>query len=100
MDALNAPQRKDLHEDFPLRNFVTCHTCEEPMTAAWSKGRSKRYGVFLLQNEGLLRASQVYTPRKLLKRLLMRSCAQYSLLQACFRLREQCLPNFGTSALR
>lgn len=36
--------RKDLSADFPLRNFVTCHHCAEPLTACWSKGRSAHYG--------------------------------------------------------
>jgi site-specific DNA recombinase len=37
------PTRKDLNEDFPLRGFVTCACCDQPMTAAWSKGRNARY---------------------------------------------------------
>jgi len=47
-----APNRKDLHEDFPLRNFVTCACCDEPMTAAWSKGRTKHYGYYFCKTKG------------------------------------------------
>ena len=48
----NAPQRKDLRRDFPLRNFVACSCCEAPMTSGWSKGRSKYYGYYLCQTKG------------------------------------------------
>ena len=37
------PTRKNLNEDFPLRGFVTCACCDQPMTAAWSKGRNAYY---------------------------------------------------------
>ena len=42
-----APARKDLREDFPLRNFVTCSGCGEALTSGWTKGRSKYYGCYL-----------------------------------------------------
>lgn len=42
-----APARKDIHEDFPLRGFVLCDDCGEPMTSCWSKGRSKHYPYYL-----------------------------------------------------
>lgn len=32
--------RKDYSIDFPLRTFVLCSTCGEPLTAAWTKGRN------------------------------------------------------------
>ncbi|MGF1447610.1 MAG: recombinase zinc beta ribbon domain-containing protein [Pikeienuella sp.] len=35
--------RKDLHEDFVLRGHVACAACGNPMTAAWTKGRSAYY---------------------------------------------------------
>ena len=47
-----APVRKDLHEDFPLRGFVTCGCCNQPMTACWSKGRSTRYPYYLCDTKG------------------------------------------------
>ncbi|MDO8648819.1 MAG: recombinase family protein [Candidatus Peregrinibacteria bacterium] len=39
----HAPQRKDAHKDFPLRNYLACSSCNELVTASWSKGRSKSY---------------------------------------------------------
>ena len=45
----NAPFRKDLQEDFPLRGFVECPSCGNAMTAAWSKGRNKQYPYYLCQ---------------------------------------------------
>ena len=39
--------RKDLNEDFPLRNYVLCRECKHPLTAAWFKGRSKFYAYYL-----------------------------------------------------
>lgn len=35
----NAPTRKDLSMDFPLRGAVLCGCCGSPLTACWSKGR-------------------------------------------------------------
>ena len=37
----NAPARKDINADFPLRGFVLCGDCDKPLTAGWSKGRNK-----------------------------------------------------------
>jgi len=42
-----APARKDIHEDFPLRGFVTCGCCGSPMTSGWSTGRSRKYPYYL-----------------------------------------------------
>ena len=38
---------KDINEDFPLRGFVLCDDCGEPMTLCWSKGRSRFYPYYL-----------------------------------------------------
>lgn len=38
-----APYRKDVTADFPLRGFVLCAGCNEPMTASWSSGRTGKY---------------------------------------------------------
>ena len=46
------PARADLSEDFPLRGFVTCGHCGEPLTACWSKGRSARYPYYLCDTRG------------------------------------------------
>jgi hypothetical protein len=32
------PTRKNINADFPLRGFVTCGHCNQPLTANWSKG--------------------------------------------------------------
>ena len=45
-----APQRADIHLDFPLRGFVLCHSCQRPMTACWSAGRTERYAYYLCRN--------------------------------------------------
>lgn len=37
------PARKNLNEDFPLRSAVRCADCDNPLTACWTKGRSKHY---------------------------------------------------------
>lgn len=47
-----APARKDLNEDFPLRGFVTCGTCEKPLTSCWSKGRNKKYPYYHCNTKG------------------------------------------------
>lgn len=43
----NAPVRKDINKDFPLRGFVLCDDCGQPMTSCWSKGRNKPYPYYL-----------------------------------------------------
>ncbi len=45
--AVYAPARKDINEDFPLRGFVLCDDCDQPMTSCWSKGRNKHYPYYL-----------------------------------------------------
>lgn len=40
------PQRKDLHDDFPLRGFVACADCRKPYTAAWSSGKTKTFAYY------------------------------------------------------
>ena len=44
------PHKKN-NPDFPLRNFVRCGACNRPLTASWSKGRSKRYPNYRCQNK-------------------------------------------------
>ncbi|UWQ51694.1 recombinase family protein [Leisingera caerulea] len=46
------PARKDINADFPLRGFVMCDDCSQPMTACWSKGRSSRYPYYLCDTKG------------------------------------------------
>lgn len=38
------------HEDFPLRHFTHCEACGRPLTASWSKGRTKKYPNYRCQN--------------------------------------------------
>lgn len=45
-DGSNAPTRKNISDDFPLRGFVTCSACDMPMTSGFSKGRSRHYGYY------------------------------------------------------
>ncbi|HOY78051.1 MAG TPA: recombinase family protein, partial [Hyphomonadaceae bacterium] len=40
-----APLRKNHAVEFPLRQFVLC-ACGRPLTAAWSKGRTKSYAYY------------------------------------------------------
>ncbi|MEO1361011.1 MAG: recombinase family protein, partial [Pseudomonadota bacterium] len=47
-----APARKDINEDFPLRGFVCCDDCGEPLTSCWSKGRNKHYAYYLCDTPG------------------------------------------------
>ena len=38
--AKRAPVRKDINADFPLRGFVLCGDCNNPLTANWSKSKT------------------------------------------------------------
>ena len=46
------PARKDIKDDFPMRGFVTCGSCEKPLTSCWSKGRHKKYPYYLCDTKG------------------------------------------------
>ncbi|VAW75400.1 hypothetical protein MNBD_GAMMA13-702 [hydrothermal vent metagenome] len=46
------PARKDLNKDFPLRGAVTCGDCATPLTACWSKGRTRAYPYYLCPKRG------------------------------------------------
>lgn len=47
----NAPARKDIAEDFPLRGFVVCADCETPLRSCWSKGKTKKHPYYLCQTK-------------------------------------------------
>lgn len=47
-----APARKNLNRDFPLRGFVNCADCGNPLTACWSKGKAKKYPYYLCDTRG------------------------------------------------
>lgn len=34
------------HPDFPLRHFVRCEQCDQPLTASWSRGRTRKYAYY------------------------------------------------------
>ncbi|MEM9205189.1 MAG: recombinase zinc beta ribbon domain-containing protein, partial [Pseudomonadota bacterium] len=51
-DGGYAPARKDINRDFPLRGFVCCGACSKPMTAAWSKGKYRKYPYYKCQTKG------------------------------------------------
>ena len=46
-----APVRKSDRDDFLLRGFVTCGTCNSTMTGAWSKGRNAKYPYYFCMNK-------------------------------------------------
>ena len=46
------PARKNLNEDFPLRGFITCGDCDHPMTACWSKGKTKHHPYYMCFKKG------------------------------------------------
>ena len=46
------PARKNLNADFPLRGAVVCGDCDSPLTACWSKGKSKLYAYYLCHSQG------------------------------------------------
>ncbi len=48
----NAPARNDINKDFPLRGFVHCDDCDQPMTSCWSKGRNQLYPYYLCDTPG------------------------------------------------
>ncbi len=48
----NAPQRKDISADFPLRGAVVCGECNGPLTSCWSKGRNGHYPYYLCIQRG------------------------------------------------
>jgi DNA invertase Pin-like site-specific DNA recombinase len=48
--TVSAYQRN--HPDFPLRVFVRCGNCGEPLTGAWSRGRKKKYPYYRCRKRG------------------------------------------------
>ncbi len=44
--GLRQPRRSDIEADFPLRGFARCASCNKPLTASWSTGRSKTYAYY------------------------------------------------------
>ncbi len=51
--ASKAPARKDVSEDFPLRGFILCGDCNNPLTANWSKSKTgKKHPYYLCFHKG------------------------------------------------
>jgi site-specific DNA recombinase len=50
--------RKDYSPDFPLRGYVLCHECKEPMTSFWGKGNGGKYGYYKCKNESCVRKNK------------------------------------------
>ncbi len=48
----NKRMRSDISEDFSLRGLVLCGSCDEPLRAAWSKGRTQKYAFYVCHNKG------------------------------------------------
>jgi site-specific DNA recombinase len=47
-----APNARN-HSDFPLRNFIRCHKCDQKMTGGWSTGRQgKKYAHYHCRTRG------------------------------------------------
>jgi len=59
LDGRSAPitPRPRNDEDFPLRGFVMCGECGEPLTGSWSKGRNRYYAYYHCQ-DGCTRVSK------------------------------------------
>ena len=44
--------RRDVSSDFPMRGLVVCDRCGVSFTAAWSRGRAKKYGYYSCHKRG------------------------------------------------
>lgn len=51
-EAARVPARKDLNQDFPLRQFILCGCCAKPLMGCWSTGRNRRHAYYLCQRKG------------------------------------------------
>ncbi|MEZ4706755.1 MAG: recombinase family protein [Caldilineaceae bacterium] len=54
LEKSNHSDIKRLHNnpDFPLRRYALCGECHKPMSAAWAKGRNKKYGYYFCFTKG------------------------------------------------
>jgi len=46
--------KKILNDDFPLRGFVLCSECKQPLTASWSTGRNKKFPYYRCKTKGCI----------------------------------------------
>jgi site-specific DNA recombinase len=49
-----APARKDISDDFPLRGFLLCSCCDQPLTASWSTGRKDKHPYYRCKAAGCI----------------------------------------------
>jgi site-specific DNA recombinase len=49
--SANAPARKDISLDFPLRGFILCEECGRALTSCWSKGKNRSFPYYLCYNK-------------------------------------------------
>jgi site-specific DNA recombinase len=94
-DRLNGnaylPARQDINADFPLRGFVLCDCCGNPLTANWSKGKNAHYPYYLCRNKGCeaagksIRRDKLETEFETLLRSLQPSQSLFELAVAVFR---------------
>ncbi len=47
--------RTTVSVDFPLRGLLRCAECDRALTAAWSKGRTKKYAYYFCQNTSCIK---------------------------------------------
>lgn len=66
------PRRRS-HPDFPLRHFVSCGSCERPLTASWPGGRSKSYPYYH-RADGSCKSRNI--PKKLLEERFLKLIEQ------------------------
>ena len=53
IEAARVSARKDINEDFPLRGFVTCGECDNPLTSCWSKSKTgKKHPYYMCFQKG------------------------------------------------
>jgi hypothetical protein len=50
--------KKVLNEDFPLRGFVLCSECKEPVTGSWSTGRNGKFAYYRCKTKGCLQRNK------------------------------------------
>jgi DNA invertase Pin-like site-specific DNA recombinase len=48
-----------LRDDFPLKGILVCSECSRKLTAAWSKGKLKRYGYYSCSSRGVHKSISV-----------------------------------------
>ncbi len=93
------PARKNLNEDFPLRGFITCGDCGHPMTACWSKGKTKHHPYYMCFKKGC--ESYRKSIRGMFsKARLKRSCTSSSRLRHYLSQPGPCSVSYGITERR